>query len=343
MTDEEVDTLLYDLDTQTMLAEQLVELIRTKEHDFPTALMRALRLLAECYEGADTPRYDDAAKVLGSFRWGDYREEVEATFQERVWWFVHMAENLLEIDRSGAASQAISKAMPLVKELVLEDKEQRLLHIQFKFAYARIQDIERKFLNASRDYRQLAVCYGDLGEPSLLKCLENAITCAILADASGGRDKALAMLYYDERSSTRPNYFMLEKMFRDRIIRKSELKKFDSLLQSHQQAINKDGITVLENAVKSHNIKAVSKIYSNITFTELGHILDLSPMAAEDMARTMIEKKQLQGTIDQVQEIIEFEADSGVLRQWDSSISHVCNMVNDTLDSINGKFPQYKY
>ena len=65
--------------------------------------------------------------------------------------------------------------------------------------------------------------------------------------------------------------------------------------------------TVLDRAVMEHNLLASSKIYNNITFRGLGALLDLTPGAAETMARKMIEQGRLRGFIDQVDKLIWFE------------------------------------
>lgn len=38
-----------------------------------------------------------------------------------------------------------------------------------------------------------------------------------------------------------------------------------------------DGSTVLERAVIEHNLLSASKLYNNISFAELGSLLDISP------------------------------------------------------------------
>jgi len=123
-------------------------------------------------------------------------------------------------------------------------------------------------------------------------------------------------------------------MFLDRILRSAEVKDFEGTLKPHQlarvalssndrvaSATHTDGdandptiskrtgpSTVLDRAVMEHNLLASSKIYNNITFKGLGALLDLSPSAAENMARKMIEQGRLKGSIDQVDKLIWFEA-----------------------------------
>lgn len=125
-------------------------------------------------------------------------------------------------------------------------------------------------------------------------------------------------------------------MFLDHILRSAEVKDFEGILKPHQlakiaissndrlaSAISDDTTpapvsepntstrtgpsTVLDRAVMEHNLLASSNIYNNITFRGLGALLDLTPGAAETMARKMIEQGRLRGSIDQVDKLIWFE------------------------------------
>lgn len=121
-------------------------------------------------------------------------------------------------------------------------------------------------------------------------------------------------------------------MFLDHILRSAEVKKFEATLKPHQlakiaissndrlssAATDDNGddsvsstrtgpATVLDRAVMEHNLLASSKIYRNIKFKGLGALLDLTPGAAETMARKMIEQGRLHGYIDQVDKLIWFE------------------------------------
>jgi COP9 signalosome complex subunit 4 len=124
-------------------------------------------------------------------------------------------------------------------------------------------------------------------------------------------------------------------MFFDHILRSTEIKEFEQTLKPHQLAqitmSSNDRLaslagggddiadagatstrtgpsTVLDRAVMEHNLLASSKIYNNITFRGLGALLDLTPTAAETMARKMIEQGRLRGSIDQVDKLIWFES-----------------------------------
>jgi COP9 signalosome complex subunit 4 len=132
-------------------------------------------------------------------------------------------------------------------------------------------------------------------------------------------------------------------MFLDHILRPSEVHDFEKTLRPHQlakiaQSTNEQlaartatadddeeqvqepaddtpkstrtgPSTVLDRAVLEHNLLASSKIYNNITFRGLGALLDLTPSAAENMARRMIEQGRLKASIDQVDRLIIFATD----------------------------------
>lgn len=158
-----------------------------------------------------------------------------------------------------------------------------------------------------------------------------AVTCAVLAPAGPNRSRVLASLYRDERTADLPTYNILSKMFLDHILRPAEVKEFEKSLKPHQLAkiaissndrlAGKEDLTdaepttstrtgpstVLDRAVMEHNLLASSNIYNNITFRGLGALLDLTPGAAETMARKMIEQGRLRGSIDQVDKLIWFE------------------------------------
>lgn len=168
--------------------------------------------------------------------------------------------------------------------------------------------------------------------PFILHFRSSAVTCAVLAPAGPNRSRVLASLYRDERSCDLPTYNILSKMFLDHILRPAEIHSFEQTLKPHQLAqiaissndrlastVNDEEpsepssskrtgpSTVLDRAVMEHNLLASSKIYNNITFRGLGALLDLSPGAAETMARKMVEQGRLKGSIDQVDKLIWFD------------------------------------
>jgi len=130
-------------------------------------------------------------------------------------------------------------------------------------------------------------------------------------------------------------------MYLDRVIRKPEVTRFFSELKEHQMALLPDKSRVHERAVIEHNLLSASKIYNNITFDELGSLLEIPPDKAEKIASRMVVEERMTGTIDQIQRLIFFQtSDSHGL--WDSRIEGACSSVNTILENIGSKYSQFR-
>jgi len=208
---------------------------------------------------------------------------------------------------------------------------------------ARCRDFQRKYLPAALLYLELSQnLYGlDIDEKDIMATVENAVTCAILAEAGPPRSRVLAMLYSDERSKQLANFQLLEKMFKERIVRAGEVEAFAQILKPHHKAEGKGGRTVLQNAIIEHNMLAASKIYNNIKFDQLGVLLSIGAKEAESLAATMIEGRRMKAVIDQVEGLVEFQGATAGLDVWDAQIRDVCSVVNSLVDSITTKSPKY--
>ena len=68
---------------------------------------------------------------------------------------------------------------------------------------------------------------------------------------------------------------------------------------------------MLDRAVMEHNLLSASKIYKNISFQELGALLYVSAEKAESVAARMIGENRMPGRIDQVDQMIHFDAQQG--------------------------------
>lgn len=67
------------------------------------------------------------------------------------------------------------------------------------------------------------------------------------------------------------------------------------------------GSTILDRAVIEHNLLSASKLYNNISFEELGSLLEIPPTKAEKIASQMITEGRMNGYIDQIDSIVHFE------------------------------------
>ncbi len=103
-----------------------------------------------------------------------------------------------------------------------------------------------------------------------------SLVCTILSPAGPRKDRMLALLVTDDRAKLNSHYNLLQKMATGSLIKREFAKAFEDALEVHQKVKFSDGYTVLDKALIEHNITVLSKIYTNITFSELGNFLGIS-------------------------------------------------------------------
>merc|ERR1712032_1451081 len=249
--------------------------------------------------------------------------------------YVKIAELYLEDDDPVSADTFCARAA-----MVMHEVEDVPLNLRFKVCHARILDSKRKFLEAASKYCDLSQQSfgGQICEADLLQLLKCAVTCAILAPAGPQRSRILALLSKDERIRNVEHYEILHKMFMERLIRGTEVQKFEESLLPHQKATMPDGQTVLEKAVLQHNVLAASRVYKNMRLPDLGLLLEVTADRAEKIAAKMIAEQRLDGYIDQKSGIIHFDLGDENLQQWDRHIRNVCNQVNSVLLKVKEQY-----
>ncbi|NXT28052.1 CSN4 protein, partial [Syrrhaptes paradoxus] len=205
--------------------------------------------------------------------------------------------------------------------------------------YARVLDYRRKFIEAAQRYNELSY-KSIVHETERLEALKHALHCTILASAGQQRSRMLATLFKDERCQQLAAYGILEKMYLDRIIRGNQLQEFAAMLMPHQKATTADGSSILDRAVIEHNLLSASKLYNNITFEELGALLEIPAAKAEKIASQMITEGRMNGFIDQIDGIVHFETREA-LPTWDKQIQSLCFQVNNLLEKISQTVPEW--
>jgi COP9 signalosome complex subunit 4 len=129
---------------------------------------------------------------------------------------------------------------------------------------ARLFDFSVRFNEAAQAYHRLS--YESLIHPDdRIKMLTAAVIASILAPAGPQRSRTLAALNQDDRMAmSLPAYLptMLTKMLMERIVRTEEVREFEAGLEDHQRATVEGGGTLLERAVREHNVGACSKVSS---------------------------------------------------------------------------------
>ncbi|KAJ0973652.1 hypothetical protein J5N97_015617 [Dioscorea zingiberensis] len=323
-----------ELDVQKEIALYALAQIQPRVVSFEEQVLVIREKLAEMYESEH--QWSKAAQMLSGIDLDSGIRVLDETYKLSK--CVQIARLYLEDDDAVNAEAFINKASFLVS-----NSPHEVLNLQYKVCYARILDLKRKFLEAALRYYDISQIekrqIGDeeIDEDALEQALSAAVTCTILAAAGPQRSRVLATLYKDERCSKLKIYPILQKVYLERILRKPEIDAFAEELKAHQKALLPDNVTVLDRAMIEHNLLSASKLYTNISFEELGTLLGIAPQKAEKIASRMIYEDRMRGSIDQVEAVIHFEDDTEELQLWDQQIVGLCQALNDVLDSMARK------
>ncbi|XP_003747419.2 COP9 signalosome complex subunit 4 [Galendromus occidentalis] len=285
--------------------------------------------LADIYEHES--QWQEAASVLSEIPLDNGQRQYAKDY--KVTTYLRISRLYLECGEVSKAETFLNRASLLHPE---SNDDNMVL---YKICHARILDYKRKFMEAAQKYSEISYC-PLVSQKEQMSALKNALICTTLASAGQIRSRMLASLFKDERSQKLPSFNILEKMYLDRIIRRSELDEFAQLLQPHQKGIKDGGAPFLESAIVEHNLLSASKLYNNITFLELGALLEIDPENAEKCASQMITEGRLRGFIDQIDGMVQFE-DSAPLPQWNSRIGQLCSQVNTVLENIATVHPEW--
>ncbi|XP_020104698.1 COP9 signalosome complex subunit 4 isoform X2 [Ananas comosus] len=285
-----------DADAQKEIAHYALKQIQPRVVSFEEQVSVIREKLAELYESEQ--QWSKAAQMLSGIDLESGIRMLDDAYKLSK--CVHIARLYLEDDDAVNAEVFINKASFLVST-----SQHEVLNLQYKVCYARILDLKRKFLEAALRYYDISQIekrqIGDeeIDEDALEQALSSAVTCTILAAAGPQRSRVLATLYKDERCSKLKIYPILQKVYLERILRKPEIDAFAQELKAHQKALLPDNFTVLDRAMIEHNLLSASKLYTNISFDELGTLLGIPPEKAEKIASRMIYEDRMRGSIDQ--------------------------------------------
>lgn len=321
-------------DAQKEVAHYALTQIQPRVVSFEEQVVVIREKLAELYESEQ--QWSKAAQMLSGIDLDSGIRMLDDT--NKLSKCVQIARLYLEDDDAVNAEAFINKASFLVT-----NSHHEVLNLQYKVCYARILDLKRRFLEAALRYydisqiEQRKIGDEEIDENALEQALSAAVTCTILAGAGPQRSRVLATLYKDERCSKLKIYPILQKVYLERILRKPEIDAFAEELRPHQKALLPDKSTVLDRAMIEHNLLSASKLYTNISFDELGTLLGIDPRKAEKIASRMIYEDRMRGSIDQVEAVIHFDDDTEELQQWDQQIAGLCQALNDILDSMSSK------
>jgi COP9 signalosome complex subunit 4 len=317
-----------DGDAATTICEAIVRATARRVSTFGDEVVRAREVLADVYEGSDQPQ--QALNVLLAMPTDAGLRSASDEYKASL--YVRVADLSLDVDNTTQAETYVKRAWALMRCVKDED-----LRLKFETCHATVCDVNRRFLEAAQRFYALSHRL-EKGLPAL----ETAIVCVVLDDAGPKRARLIATIYRDERTATCGELgAILAKVYHERILRTNDVAALDPYLKQHHKALMRDGRTVFDNAMTQHNLLSASKLYYNISLSELGVLLGVEPAVAEKIAAQMVAEDRLSASIDQVHEVINFHSDKkAVVAQWDAQIASVCQSVSLVSEEIGRRHPQ---
>jgi COP9 signalosome complex subunit 4 len=317
MTEEILQFALTQLQTRTVAFEEQVSSLRV--------------MLADLYESQEN--WTQAAMMLKGIPMDSGTRTVSNDFKLRI--YIRIVRLYLEDEDSVNADSYLNRAQML-------DIADRRLQLELTACQARSLDFKRQFIPSAHKYLELSYV-SEMDESERIQALICACVCAILAPAGPQRTRLLATLYKDERVRERAEIQkngvapILEKMHLGRVCKPIHVQEFRQILLPHQLALLPDGSTVLDRAIREHNILSVSRLYNNISFQELGNLLAVSAEQAEILTAQMISENRLQAKMDQLDMLIYFSRQSN-LNVWDEQIAGFCYQLDDIATQIRQRY-----
>eukprot|EP00606_Chrysophyceae_sp_TOSAG23-5_P001128 GSChrysophyteH2.ASY1.ANO1.674.1 assembled CDS len=109
---------------------------------------------------------------------------------------VRCAEAFLQEDDSTSAETMLTKARTHMNS----PSPVTLLRLRYRVIHARVDDANRKFIEAARQYHELSnISSTSIPLQEKLELLGDAVTCAVLGKAGPQRSRVLGLLFKDDR------------------------------------------------------------------------------------------------------------------------------------------------
>ena len=316
-----------------------------KLKQFPNAFDKADANLKYCLSDLYITEDDylKAASVLAEIDLdrGSFDNLYKATINVRI-------AELFADDTIGDVNKAdtfIKKARVHIKNIT----NQLEVSLRYRVTQAKIYDLKKEFLHAANEYYRITTdkTAKVIEDEDIKGLLSKALTCAVLGAVGPQRSRMLGTLHKDKRTHELEFFNIMSSMYKNFLLRKEDVNSFSTKLLEHQKAIvsGTNNKTILEMAVLEHNMLACSNLYNNITFVQLGNLLNANAREAEKVCRKMIGQNRLSGIIDQVDGILYFGRGSSngtsnassTLIDWDNEIGYICTEMNAINDKIVAK------
>jgi COP9 signalosome complex subunit 4 len=208
-------------DVSKAVSHNMLEKVQPRVISFEEQVASIRQHLADIYERNQMWR--EAAAVLVGIPLETGQKQYTVDYKLET--YLKIARLYLEDDDPVQAEAFINRA-----SLLQAESRNEQLQIYYKVCYARVLDYRRKFIEAAQRYNELSY-RAIVHEDERMTALRNALVCTVLASAGQQRSRMLATLFKDERCQQLPAVAILEKMYLERIIRRSELRDFEALLQ----------------------------------------------------------------------------------------------------------------
>jgi len=192
-------------------------------------------------EDDDEEAFEKAAKYLGKINIDS--TNMPYTDAKKVKISIDTAQLYLAEEKFREAEIFVNRCSGLIQDG--KDIPDLLKH-RFWSALSQVQDANQKFHQAAAGYLRLSEQI--VNEKESLEKLEQGMKCTILSPSGPNRARLLAKIYKDERSPKLPGFKLVEKMFMERLIAKSDYEVFETTLSEHQIRLTKDGWTLLQKS-----------------------------------------------------------------------------------------------
>ncbi|KTW32906.1 hypothetical protein PNEG_04293 [Pneumocystis murina B123] len=326
--------LIEDVSVKKKVLEMILSKTQFKILDIEL-VYKMKEKLAKIYE--DACEYHQVVKILQEIALESSEWVFSDNYKLKI--YVWILQNLLEIENMTLFNTYFEKAAYLDHDTC----EPELL-FRFKLIQANFLDKSQKFLEASKKYYELSAMEC-ISEIQRLEYLDAAIICIALSPVCPTRSKILSTFYENYNSVNFSNYFILEKLHFRKILFPREIKEFQKKLKPYQNIELEDGTTVFMRAVIEHNLLSISKLYYNISFSELSDLLGISVDMTQDYVAKMIEQGIISAKIDHISELVLFDninQNSKIeMTQWDDSIRKICMKIENISSKISLNYNDY--
>ncbi|RNF16001.1 putative cop9 signalosome complex subunit [Trypanosoma conorhini] len=203
----------------------------------------------------------------------------------------------------------------------------------FLQAFAALLAGRHRFAEASQRFHELYV------RTKTLAHLRAAVVCAIQADASATRSRLLGIFYKDENAALLGGlHGLLHRAHHAQLLRPDDLRRFLPYVEAPSDT------AAVERAFIQHNLQAISRVYYNIGFAELGALLGTTGCEAERLVARMVSERRLDATLDQTTETVLFcrHDNTAALEVRDARIAFACEELARATDLIVSRHDEFR-